>query len=154
MLNPIPLINFNYWFLQTLAMMFTAFLLPGLKITGPLGALTTVVALAFVNANLWDAALFFHVPASFTMQAALLFITNGVIFWVLIKLLPGISVNGLLPAFVAPIVFTVCSVLIASYFKHVDWPAVIDAIIGVLEQLKSYFHETTPGLQRELTGTS
>lgn len=119
-------LNLGFWALQTAAMMLTAFLLPGLTVSGPIPAFLTVVALALVNAQLWDAALFFHIPDSLTSQAALLLLANGVIFWIVVKLLPGIAIRGVLPAIAAPIVFTVLSVLIDRYQNEVDWQALYD----------------------------
>lgn len=114
-------LNINYWVLQTLAMLLTAFLIPNLTITNPLGALLTVVALAFINSSIWDAALFLQVPDSITMHTAMLFLSNGLIFWILVKLLPGIECKGFLPALIAPVVFTLCSLVISKYLQHIDW---------------------------------
>lgn len=135
-------LNLTYWFLQTLAMIVTALLIPKLKITGPLGAFTTVACLAFINSKIWDAALFFHIPNSLSSQALLLFLTNGIIFWILVKVLPGIEVEGFLPALIAPVVFTICSLVISAYGSQIDWVYLIDLTIKFLENLKSYFSKT------------
>lgn len=137
----LPTLNLTYWFLQTVAMCVTALLIPGLKVTSPFGALGTVVGLAFVNSKVWDAALFFHIPDHFSSQALLLFLTNGFIFWILIKLLPGIEVEGIIPALVAPVVFTLCSLLISAYSDQIDWVAVLDFIIAVFSELREYFQQ-------------
>ena len=101
-------------------MMVTALLIPRLTITSIFGALGIVIGIALVNAKLWDAALFFSVPDSFTVHTATLLIANGLIFWILVKLLPGIQVEGLLPALAAPVVFTGCSMLIGAVSPHID----------------------------------
>ena len=105
----------NTWVLQTAAMGLTAALLPKLRITGPLGALLTVAALALMNATVWDAGLFASLPGSFSTQTLGLLLANGVLFWVLVKLLPGIEVDGFLPALAAPVIYTGLSVLISQY---------------------------------------
>lgn len=114
-------LHLNIWILQIIAMMITALLIPGFTVSGPIGALLGVVGLAFVNAHLWDAALFFSIPDSLTSQALVTFFANGLIFWVLVKILPGIEVKGLLPALLAPVVFSVTSMLLYTYCKDVDW---------------------------------
>ena len=134
--------NLTYWFLQTVAMMVTALLLPKLRITSPFGALATVIALAFVNSKLWDAALFFSVPDSFSTKTIMLLATNGCIFWVLVKLLPGIEIEGFLPALAAPVVFTVCSLVIDQYGSQVDWVRVLDFVIDGLRGAKNYFESS------------
>src|SRR5688572_8919198 len=94
------------WVLQVIAMMITALLIPRLRITSLLGALGIVAALAAFNATLWDSALFSAIPQAATVEALVLLIVNGVIFFVLTKVIPGIEVRGVLPALVAPLVFT------------------------------------------------
>lgn len=137
----LPQINFTFWILQTAAMLLTAFLIPKLTVTNPLGALAMVIAIAFVNANVWDAALFFNIPNHFSTQAATLWVVNGVIFWVLVKLLPGIEVKGFLPALVAPIVFTVCNLIISEYALQVDWLEVLTNLRELIEQAKDHFYQ-------------
>lgn len=132
----IPFVNLNYWVLQTIAMLLTALLVPKLKVSGPLGALGAVVALAFVNAHLWDAALFFSLPDSLGYRALLLFVSNGVLFWILVKILPGIEVEGVVAAFVAPLVFTIASILVAEYGQDIDWAKVWDAIVEFVKSVK------------------
>jgi len=110
----------NYWALQTIAMMLTAAVIPRMRITSIFGALGIVLALALANATIWDTALFFSVPQSFSRHALTLLAANGIFFWVLVKLLPGIEVDGFAPAFVAPVVFTAVSLAISAYGRDVD----------------------------------
>lgn len=110
----------NYWALQTVAMMATAALIPRMRITSIFGALGIVLALALVNATVWDTALFFSVPGTFSQHALTLLAANGALFWVLVKLLPGIEIEGFAAAFVAPVVFTALSLLISAYGRDVD----------------------------------
>jgi uncharacterized membrane protein YvlD (DUF360 family) len=110
----------NYWGLQTVAMMLTALLIPRMRITSIFGAMGIVLALGLVNATVWDTALFFSVPSSFSGHALTLLAANGLIFWVLVKLLPGIEIDGFAPAFVAPVVFTALSLVISTYGRDID----------------------------------
>jgi len=126
----------NYWVLQTLAMSVTALLIPRLRITGIFGAFKIVAALAFLNATLWDAALFFSIPDAVTTQAALLLVVNGLIFWILVKVLDGIEVDGFLPAVLAPVVFTGLSLLIDQYGAMVDWGKVYETALSTIDKLR------------------
>ncbi len=134
-------INLSYWFLQTVAMALTFGLIPNLRVTHFLGATLMVVALALVNTHLWDAALFFEIPDHFSWRVAGLLLANGLIFWVIAKLLPGIEVEGILPALVAPLVFTGCSLLINRYGSHIDWNGLGATIAGYFAEVKNYFLE-------------
>lgn len=137
-------LNVSYWILQTVVMLITAALIPNLRITSIFGAILIVVALAFVNSKVWDAALFFHIPNTLSYQSLLLFLTNGLIFWLLIKILPGIEVDGIIPALVAPIIFTLTSLVISKFAAEIDWLAILDKIITVLQNLRDYFQEAVP----------
>ncbi len=133
-------INLNFWVLQTIAMMITAFVLPGLKVSGPVAALGAVLAISFMNAHLWDAALFFQVPDQLSYQVLMLFVSNGVLFWILAKLLPGIEISGIVSALLAPLILTLTSVFLATYAKDIDWFKIWevfrDTVTGVRDELK------------------
>lgn len=107
--------NFTPWFFQVLAMCLTVAIIPNLRITGIIGPILAVVALSLINSHFWEPSLFFKLPTGFTSQSALLLLMNGLIFWIMVKLLPGIEVDGLLPAVLAPIVFTVTSIVLDQY---------------------------------------
>lgn len=136
-------INYNYWILQSIAMGLTCFFIRGLSLSSPLGAIFMVVGLAYVNSMLWDAALFFKLPDSLSMQVVTLSLANGCIFWVLVKLLPGIEVQGIVPALVAPIVFTITSLIISSYLQDVDWLTLGQAGINRVQSLRDSMGGTT-----------
>ncbi|NIR58061.1 MAG: hypothetical protein GWO02_00340, partial [Gammaproteobacteria bacterium] len=70
-------------------------------------------------------ALFLSVPSAPTTQALTLLVANAAIFWALVKLLPGIEIEGILPALAAPVVFTCASLLIDRYGREIDWVAII-----------------------------
>lgn len=132
-------LNWQYWFLQTVAMSITALLLPKLKITSIFGAFTTVFSLSFINSKIWDAALFFHLPDHISVQVLALLLTNGVIFWILVKVIPGIEIEGFFTAFIAPVLFTILSLIIEKYGSHIDWIAVLKSVLNYLFELKNYF---------------
>lgn len=144
MLEILQAISLEGWILQAVAMVVTAILIPGLKVTSIFGPFLAVISLAFVNSQLWSTALFFQVPDSLTLHTLSLVGVNGVIFWVLVKLLPGIEVKGILPAFAAPIVFSLASLLIYTFGRDIEWQPLFDQAISLLSQLRSYFLETAP----------
>ena len=57
---------------------------------------------------------------------------NGVLFWVLVKVLPGIEIQGILPAVLAPVTYTVLTVLIQTYGSHIN---VIDSVKSLASSL-------------------
>ena len=107
-----------------MAMFLTVLIVPGLKISNFTGAFLAVLGIAFVNSMLWDAALFFFLPKYLSLNSLLLLLTNGAIFWLVVKLAPGIDIKGIAPAIFAPIVFTVCNFFTRKYAADVDWAKV------------------------------
>jgi len=124
------------WGVQTVAMMVTAALLPGLKISNPLGALLMVISIAISNTLLWDAALFFAIPDNFSSQTATLVLCNGILFLTLVKLLPWIETDRILPCLIAPLVFSVTNVAADRYAKDIPWGKLAHDGIEVIQRFK------------------
>lgn len=132
-------LNIEYWALQTLALLITALLIPRLTISGPISGLIAVVSISLMNTYLWDAALFFSIPNHLTLHTATLLLVNGVLFWILVKVLPGIEVKGFLPALAAPVVFTITSIIIQRYGREIDWNQLATYLVELLSKLKGDF---------------
>ncbi len=145
-----PHINFMFWIFQTIAMMVTGWIVPGFKVVGPIGAFLMVLALAFVNAHVWDAALFFEIPDSLTSRTFTLLIANGVIFWVLVKLLPYIEIKGCLAAVSAPVIFTLLSVSIGYAGANIDWEKKGQAVIKFIEGARDTLLKSRPEKQSSI----
>ena len=131
------------WILQALAMGLTALLIPNLRITSIFGAFTSILGLALINATVWDAALFMKVPDSISTQALMLFLANGVLFFIVVKLLPGIEIKGLGAAVMAPVVFSLSSVVITEVGKDVDWAEVGKNLMHKSSELRAYIKDST-----------
>ena len=136
-------IDFGFWILQTIAMLLTCFLLPKLEVSGPLPALLTVIVMALVNTHFWDAALFFQIPDNLTVQTIALVLTNAVIFFVIVKLLPGIEISGIFPAIAAPILFTITSSLLREHASNVDWFALLEQGTDWLKGFRQNFQQAS-----------
>jgi uncharacterized membrane protein YvlD (DUF360 family) len=137
----------SFWIIQTVAMMLTALFIPRLRVNGPLGAFLTVVTLALVNAHFWDAALFFSIPDSLTTRSLSLLFANGVLFWLLVKILPGVEISGILPSLLAPVLFTVITIVLQQASQHVDWSAVGEEALRLLSELRGFVTNTKQHLQ-------
>lgn len=119
----------SYWLIQGVALCVTAFVLPGLKMTSIFGPLLMIVSLAIVNAFLWDTSLFFNIPNDFSTHAMMVAGWNAVIFWLLVKLLPGIEVEGIVAPILAPILLTAATLFAGQYAHKVDWSKLTEGVV-------------------------
>jgi uncharacterized membrane protein YvlD (DUF360 family) len=126
----------NHWILQTIAMGIAIFLIPRISVTSIFGPLIMVMGLALFNAFLWDENLFFFIPTDLGTRTLVILLINGVAFWVLVKILPGIECTGILPALIAPLVFTIVNALVFEYGREIDWGIIGDQIVETFRYLK------------------
>ena len=117
----------------------TIFLLPNLRVTSIFAPFFTVISIALVNTYIWDAALFLSIPDHFSTKALLLILVNGGLFWILVKLLPGIEIKGILPALLAPLIFSGLNILITLYLPPIDWMKIGEFSYQQVLALKDYF---------------
>ena len=83
----------NNFIHQIFAIAITAILLPKLKISSLFGAVGLVLAITLVNTYLWNSSLFNFIPDAVGSRTFSLVIANGVIFFMLIKILPGVEIE-------------------------------------------------------------
>lgn len=131
--------DFDFIILQSLLIALAAMLLPRLKVTSLFGPILTAIAISWFNEIYWDSSLFFNLPDSFTPKTLLLLLSNALIFWVLVKILPGIEISGFLSALLAPVIITLCSYLIRHYVGDIDWLAVFNFVKDLFNQARIYF---------------
>ena len=129
------------WFLQTIALLITALLIPRFTIAGPVSALKFVVSLSLINTTLWNTNLFSTIPNSLTAHSVTVVLANAVLFWVLAKLVHGVNIEGIMPAIVGPIVFTIISACTYSYGKDVDWMSVFHHAEKAVETARDVLQE-------------
>ena len=122
---------------QSFAMVVTSALIPGLRVTGVVGPIGMVLGISALNMHYWDENLFFALPTGFDLQVFTLLLANGAIFFVLVKILPGIEIDGLMPALAGPVVFTACASLIHHYEIDANWRIILHHIEQFMIGLKS-----------------
>ena len=129
------------WFLQTIALLITALLIPRFTIAGPVSALKFVVTLSLINTTLWNTNLFATIPNSLTAHSLTVVLANAVLFWVLAKLVHGVNIDGIMPAIVGPIVFTIISAGTYSFGKDIDWMSVFHQAQKAVETARDVLQE-------------
>lgn len=138
----------NIFVLQVLALGITVFLIPRLKVTSIFGPILTVLALAAVDTYVWDGALFLAIPDEITYKAAVVLLSNGALFWILVKLLPGIEVSGVLPCIFAPVVFSVVSMFLQHYLGSKDLIKLGTDGVGIVKEIRDDLIESGIDLRK------
>ncbi len=143
MQQPFPL-DVMHWITQTVAMALTVLLLPNLRVTNLFGPILAVAALALVNTTLWSTDLFLQMPGSLSTQAITLVAINGGIFWLIVKLLPGIESKGIFPVVAAPLVFSVLTILIPQFASRIDWDGAKTHGNKLISHVRTYVQNQPP----------
>ncbi len=117
-------------------------MIPGLKITNITGPILAVVTLALINSTIWSTALFLNVPDHFSIEIFTLLFSNAILFWLVVKLLPGIEIEGILPAFIAPVLYSILSIVVSRYAPMVPWAEIAHRILGFIGALKEDLSKT------------
>ena len=61
---------------------------------------------------------------------------NGVLFWLIVKLLPGIEVEGIFTVFIAPIIFSILTLIVTQYAPLVPWEDILNNLLSFLSSIK------------------
>ena len=129
--------NTSQWITQIVALALTAWILPGLKISNLLSLVGMVFIISLTNSMLWDAALFYQIPDSISLQALLTILANGLFFFVLVRLLPGIECTGIGTAIISPILFSLLTIGLSRYGKDVNWESIGQTIVDTITWAKN-----------------
>lgn len=140
--------------IQTAAICITAFLLPGLTIRSFFAPVFAVLILGYVNTQIWDAALFLQVPNTLTMHALSLILCNGLLFWLVIKILPGFDISGILPAILGPILFSLTSLAISTYFQKYTLTETLQTVNEYVAPIKEKVVEQVEEVKEEYKAAS
>lgn len=82
------------WLLAVLAIMATAYLLPGVSLSGFVPALVTALVLGLVNAFIRPVLLLLTLPINILTLGLFTLVINALLILLVDKLVPGFQVNG------------------------------------------------------------
>jgi putative membrane protein len=105
---------------NAVALMIVAYFLPGVSVTGVVGALVAAFVLGIVNAILRPILIILTLPIQIITLGLFTFIINGVLFYWVGHWGIGLIVNGFWPAFWGAIVLGIVSFLLSSLLRGVD----------------------------------
>ena len=100
------------WVLFTLALLFTAWIVPGISFAGITTALFAAFIMGLVNIFIRPIIMVLTLPLNLLTLGLLTFIINALMFLLIAKLVTGFMVAGFLAALLGSIVLSVISVFI------------------------------------------
>jgi putative membrane protein len=105
---------------NAIALMIVAYFLPGVAVTGPVGAIIAAFVLGIINAFLRPILVLLTLPIQIVTLGLFTLIINGVLFYWVGHMGIGLVVSGFWPAFWGAIVLGVVSLLLSSLFAGVE----------------------------------
>ncbi len=101
------------WLLNAIALMAVAYLLPSITVTNFISALIAAFALGFVNSVIRPILAILTLPISVLTLGFFYLILNGLLFWMVGKVLNGFEVHGFWAAVFGGLLYGLLSWLLA-----------------------------------------
>lgn len=103
-----------------LALIAVAYLVPGVHVTGFLGAIVAALVLGIVNAVLRPVLILLSLPIQIVTLGLFTFVINALLFYLVGKLGIGLVVNGFGAALIGSIVLAIVSWLLSLVFARAE----------------------------------
>lgn len=104
-----------HWLIYTLAILITAYLLPGVTLTGFAAALITALVLGLINAFIKPILIILTLPINILTLGLFTFVINALLILLVSAIVPGFIVTGFWPA----LGFSIVLAIIASALNWV-----------------------------------
>ena len=101
-----------HWIVNAVVLFVVSYFVPGFQLRSLGSAMFAVVIIGIVNATL---GLFLKVmtfPLSLLTMGLFVFVIDAIVLWFSSKLVPGFSVTGFMPAFIAALVLALLQMLL------------------------------------------
>ena len=105
------------WIGYALIIMFLAWLLPGISVSGFWGAMFVAVILGLINIFIKPLLMFISLPLNILTLGLFTLIINALLFWFAGYITPGFEVNGFWNAFLASIILSILATIINNLTK-------------------------------------
>ncbi|MBE7702708.1 MAG: phage holin family protein [Cyanobacteria bacterium SIG28] len=98
------------WLALALAIMFTAWIIPGISISSFVTALVASVVIALVNVVIKPVLIFLTLPINILTLGLFILVINALLFMFVAYLVPGVEVDGFWSAFLGALVLSILSI--------------------------------------------
>ncbi len=98
------------WVALALALMFTAWVVPGIIVSNFTTAMIAAVAIALVNTVIKPVLVFLTLPINILTLGISILLLNAVLFLFVAYLVPGVEVDGFWSAFLGALIISILSI--------------------------------------------
>lgn len=101
------------WLLNAVALGLTAWIVPGIRVSGPMALIVAALVVGLLNAVVKPVLVVLTLPLTIVTVGLFLLVLNALLFWLAAALVPGFQVGGFWSAFLGAIVMTILGWTIA-----------------------------------------
>jgi putative membrane protein len=104
------------WFLNALALLTVAYVLPGIVVEGFTAALVAALILGLINTLLRPLLLLLTLPVTVLTFGLFILVINGLLFWFACSVLKGFEVSGFWVGVLGALLYSIFSSVLAMLF--------------------------------------
>lgn len=104
--------NLISWLLRAMVIMATAYLVPGFKVAGFMGALVLVLVLSLLNILVKPILFLLTLPINILTLGLFTFIINAIVLQLAMKVVPGVSSDSFKTTLIATLVMSLLSMAV------------------------------------------
>lgn len=103
--------------INAVALLATAYIVPGFKVDSFTSALLAGIVLGVVNTFIKPVLSFITLPLTIITLGLFAFVVNALVLFIVAYIVPGLRIDGWLPAILGAIVLSVVSTILSSVLK-------------------------------------
>ena len=104
------------WFLNALALLTVAYVLPGIHVDGFTAALVAALILGLINTMLRPLLILLTLPVTVVTLGFFILVINGLLFWFAGSVLKGFEVNGFWVGVIGALLYSIFSSVLGMIF--------------------------------------
>lgn len=105
------------FFVTVLAILLSAYIVPGVEVTGFYTAVIVALVLGVINLALRPILLLLTLPINLLTLGLFTFVINALLFWFVAGFLEGIEIAGFVPAFIGALIISVAHTVGEKVFR-------------------------------------
>ncbi len=110
------------WLLLAAALLFVAYLYPGVSVASFSAAMVAALVLGLLNTLVRPVLVLLTLPVTLITLGLFLFVINAAMFWAAARLLDGLTVAGFGAALIGSVIYSLCGLVIDAAIERLFAP--------------------------------